>query len=484
MLRLMGSPKRLCDGVTRRDFLQAGGASLLGLGLADLAQATPTRSAPAKNVILLFLYGAVSQLDTLDPKPDAPEDIRGPFGTIATRLPGVRISELLPRTASMLDRVSVVRSMSHPYPIHGVAYAVTGVGHIDIPMELNRHDGRHWPYFGAVLDYLEDQAPRGGPRLAVPRTIHLPWTQSTRSAPHQRAGYLAGFLGARYNPVVLEFVGESANKPTYRPGDPHGGILPGGRFTIADTALAADLTLDRLNTRMRLLEQFDETRRYLDQTHAGRDLDRNRQLALSVTMSPRLRQALDLEREPAGVRERYGQHLFGQGTLQARRLIEAGARLVSVQWDEFGLSDGSWDTHEHQTPRLRDELCPGFDQSFTALLDDLEQRGMLDETLVVCMTEHGRTPQAERRGGSLDGRNHWSQCYSMMLAGAGIARGRIIGASDRHAAYPAERPISPKDILCTIYHLLGIDPHRMIPDRLGRPLPLVAEGEVVRELLR
>jgi hypothetical protein len=307
--------------------------------------------------------------------------------------------------------------------------------------------------------------------------------QSSRSSPHQRAGYLAGFLGARYNPVVLEFVGETANRPTYRSGDPHGGILPGGRFAIADTTLAPGMTLDRLNTRMRLLDQFDEARRHLDQTAIGADLDRNRQLALSVTASPRLRQALDLEREPIGLRERYGQHLFGQGALQARRLIEAGARLVSVQWDEFGLSDGSWDTHERQTTRLRDELCPGFDQTFTALLEDLAQRGLLDETLVVCMTEHGRTPQAERRGDSLDGRNHWSQCYSMMLAGAGIARGRIVGASDRHGAYPSERPVSPKDILCTIYHLLGIDPHRMIPDRLGRPLPLVAEGNVVRELL-
>src|ERR1019366_8040088 len=228
MLRVLGSPKRLCEGVTRRDFLQAGGASLLGLGLQELAQANPPQ-ATAKHVILLFLYGAVSQLDTFDPKPDAPQDIRGPFSTIATRIPGVRISELLPRTASMLDRVAVVRSMSHPYPIHGVAYALTGVGHIDIPMELNRHDGRHCPYFGSVLDYLDDHgaltpdpSPRGrGERMpAVPQTIHLPWMQSSRSAPHQRAGYLAGFLGARYNPVVLEFVGESANTATYRPSDP------------------------------------------------------------------------------------------------------------------------------------------------------------------------------------------------------------------------------------------------------------------------
>jgi uncharacterized protein (DUF1501 family) len=489
MLRVLGSPKRLCDGLTRRDLLQAGGVSLLGLGLGDLADAAAVPRVPAKHVILLFLYGAASQLDTFDPKPDAPQDIRGPFGTIATRLPGVRVCEHLPRLASMLDRVALVRSMSHPYPIHGVAYAVTGVDRIDIPMELNRHDLRHWPYFGCVLDYLEDNDSslprvRGGRGLpAVPRTIHLPWLQSTRSAPHQRAGYFGGFLGPRYNPVVAEFNGQTTGTATYRPDDPHGGIAPGARFEIAHTALAADLTLDRLNRRVSLMDQFDRQLRHLDEAASVASLNRSRQLALSVTTSPRLRHALDLGREPLRLRERYGMHLFGQSALQARRLIEAGARLVSVHWDEWGLSDGAWDTHEKQTVRLKDELCPGFDQAFTALLDDLEQRGMLDETLVVCMTEHGRTPLAERRGDSLDGRNHWSECYSMLLAGGGIARGRVVGASDARAAYPSERPVSPKDILCTIYHLLGIDPHRTIPDRLGRPIPLVAEGNVVRELL-
>lgn len=485
MLRVLGSSKRLCDGLTRRDLLQVGGVSLLGLELGDLVSAAPARPAPAKNVILLFLYGGVSQLDTFDPKPDAPEDIRGPFGTIATRLPGVRVSENLPRLASMLDRVAIVRSMSHPYPIHGVAYAVTGVDRIDIPMELNRHDIRHWPYFGSVLDYLDEQTEQGSrarPAPGIPRTLHLPWLQSSRSAPHQRAGYLGGFLGPRYNPIVAEFVGEATGVPTYRTNDPHGGIAPGARFEIAHTPLAAEMTLDRLNSRVRLVEQFDQQRRDLDESLAGTSLGRHRQLALSVTASPRLRQALALEREPVSLRERYGQHLFGQSVLQARRFIEAGARLVSVHWDEFGLSDGAWDTHEKQTVRLRDELCPGFDQTFTALMSDLEDRGLLDETLVVCMTEHGRTPQAERRGDSIDGRNHWSQCYSMLLAGAGVARGRIVGASDGRGAYPSERPVSPKDILCTMYHLLGIDPHRTIPDRLGRPMPLVAEGNPVAEL--
>jgi hypothetical protein len=482
MLRVLGSNKRLCDGITRRDLLQAGGISLLGLGLSDLgrASATPNR---AKHVIMLFCYGGMSQLDTLDPKPNAPEDIRGPFGTIPTSLPGVRISEHLPKIGANLHRVALVRTMSHPHPIHGVAYAVTGTDKIDIPMELNRHDSRHWPYFGSVLDYLDDQDHPGRPMPEVPRTLHLPWVQSSRSFPHQRAGLFAGFLGPRYNPVVAEFVGKATNTATYRPDDPYGGLDPSGRFEIANTAMASGLTLDRLSTRLSLLDQFDQQRRHLDESTSGAALSRSRQQALSVTTSPKLRQALDLDKEPDALRRQYGYHLFGQSALQARRLIEGGARLVSVFWDEFGPSCGAWDTHEKQTMRLKSELCPGLDQTFTALLDDLQQRGLLDETLVLCFTEHGRTPQAERRGDSVDGRGHWSECYSLMLAGAGVAPGRVVGTSDARAAYPADRPVSPKDVLHTIYHLLGVDAHRTIPDRLNRPYPLVAEGSVVRELL-
>ena len=351
-------------------------------------------------------------------------------------------------------------------------------------MELNRHDTRHWPYFGSVLDYLDDQDHPTRRLPEVPRTLHLPWVQSTRSAPHQRAGLFGGFLGPRYNPVVAEFVGPSAGAATYRPNDPYGGIDRRGRFEIADTSLGADLTLDRLHTRLSLMDQLDRQQRHLETTGAAvTSLDRNRQQALSVLTSPRLRQALNLQAEPEAVRQRYGYHLFGQSTLQARRLIENGARLVSVFWDEFGLSCGAWDTHEKQTARLKNELCPGFDQTIAALLDDLGQRGMLDETLVLCMTEHGRTPNAERRGASVDGRGHWSEVYSILLAGAGVAQGRVIGASDARAAFPADRPVSPKDILHTVYHLLGVDAERTIPDRLGRSLPLVAEGSVVREAL-
>ena len=491
MLRILGSHRRACDALSRRDMIQAGGASVLGLGLADLVRAAEDTSqaqalpgfGQAKNVILLFLYGGVSQLDTLDPKPDAPEDIRGPFSPVATSLGGVQISENLPRLATMMDRVSLVRSMSHPYPIHGVAFAATGVKHVDIPMELNRDDTRHWPYFGSVLDYLHDVDQPNAPQPAIPSTMHLPWVQSSRSAPHKRAGLFGGFLGPRYNPVVAEFVGEATNPNTYRANDPYGGIKPDCRFEVQGTGLPNGLTIDRVSVRDSLLDQFDVRRRDLDDSQIGSSLDRFRQLAMSVIASPRLREALDLSTEPATLRERYGHHLFGQSALLARRLVESGTRLVSVFWDEFAQSCGTWDTHEKQTPRLRDELCPGFDQAFTTLFDDLDDRGMLDETLVLCLTEHGRTPKAERRGNSADGRGHWSQAYSCLFAGAGIRQGNVIGKTDRDAAYVVDDPVSPNDVLHTIYHLLGVNSHRLIPDRLGRPLPLVADGEIVRELL-
>ncbi len=487
MLRMLGSAKRFCDGLTRRDLLHAGSLSVFGLGLNHLLASADSQpqagTARAQNVIMLFLYGGASQLDTFDPKPDAPDDIRGPFRTIPTTVPGVRLSEHLPRLAQRMHKVSLIRSMSHPHPIHGVAYAVTGIDRVDIPMELNRYDTRHWPFIGSVLDYLEDVEHPNHGLPPVPRVMHLPWVQSTRSHPHQRAGLFGGFLGPRYNPVVAEFTGRATNPNSYRPGDPYGGVASDCRFEILNTRLPDTITVDRLSRRLGLLEQMDAARRDLGENPQGEAWERSRQMALSVMTSPQLQAALDLGREPAPVRDRYGYHLFGQSTLLARRLIESGSRLVSVFWDEFGQSCGAWDTHERQTSRLSQELCPGFDQTFAALLDDLEQRGMLDDTLVLCFTEHGRTPNAERRNGLSDGRGHWSQAYSIMLAGAGIARGQVIGQSDCRAAHVAERPVNPKDILHTVYTLLGIDPHRMIPDRLGRPLPLVSEGEVVRELL-
>jgi Protein of unknown function (DUF1501) len=497
MLRIKGSPLRLCDGWTRRDMLHAGGLALGGLGLADLfrlqeaSAARPVAAAAphfgrAKSCILLYLYGSPSQLETFDPKPDAPLEVRGELRSIRSNVPGADVGELLPYTSRVMDRVTVLRSMTHPYPIHGAAYALTGVPAIDVPMELNPRDGRHFPFIGSVVEYLDQRDRRR--KTAVPGNVGLPWAFSTqRSGEVHRAGPYAAFLGSAYNPVWTSFDGKATgrmvktlNAETTDFAEPYIGITPDSRFRIGRED-AADLTLDRLDARRSLLEQFDAARRHLGEGDAGKSLDRQRARALDLIGSAAVRSALDLQREARPVRESYGMSLFGQGCLAARRLVEAGSRFVSVFWDEFGFAGSAWDTHWDHYNRMKKELCPGFDRGLAGLIADLDARGLLDETLVVCVSEHGRTPKISTAKGG--GRDHWSRAYSAILAGAGIARGKVIGKTDRIAGDVVDRPLSPKDILATTYHLLGIDPATTIEDRLGRPAELTPGGAVIREAL-
>lgn len=484
MLRILGSPKRLCDGLTRRDMLHAGASSLLGLSIADLASAEtsgvgkPRHFGKAKNVILLYLYGAMSQIDTLDPKPDSPAEVRGPFRTIATSVPGVRFSDQLPRLAQRMDRITVVRSMTHPVPIHNVANAVTGIRQTDVPMELNQRDPRHWPFFGSVFDYLEQAKGATASDPLIPRNVILPWRQSA-NAPDKRAGFFGGFLGARYDPTAIEFQGKGTREQSLVRFDPYCGIDLRDPFNFPSTSLRPEITVDRFRDRRSLLEQVSDGQRTLGRSASAQGFHELHQTALRLCDSRTLPGAMDLERESASLRSRYGDHLFGQSALLARRLVEAGSRIVTVLWDEFALNNSAWDTHNNLKRRLGNELCPGLDQAFSALLDDLEQRGLLDETLVLCLTEHGRTPLPE----GADGRNHWSGTYSIALAGAGVARGAVVGSSDGQGSFVKTRPVSPKDILRTTYHLLGVDSERIIPDRQNRPLPLVDGGSVVPEIL-
>ena len=497
MLRILGSTSRLCDGLSRRELLRAGGLSLLGLSTGKLLESESRAAAEsshgggfgrAKACILLYLYGAPSQLETYDPKLGAPVEIRGEFGAIDTAVPGVQICEHLPRLAGVLDRATVVRSMTHPYNIHSAAYALTGVPQVDIPMELNPYDSRHWPFIGSVLDYLER---RDRPDLVreVPGNVGLPFQFSSRCSEFARGGPYGGFLGQAYNPVWTEFEGKSTSVVNRWRGerdvpvdDPYLGISPGDRFVLSRAAqLPPEMTLDRLNRRHDLLTQFDGARRGFDRHTAIETQGRFQQMAFSLMTSPAIRAALDIQQEPTALREQYGMTLFGQATLAARRLIESGSRLVTVFWDEINTANSAWDTHFDHFSRLKDELLPGLDHAFSALVLDLEARGLLDTTLVACISEHGRTPQiTNSRGG---GREHWSRAYGGLFAGGGIKRGAVIGRTDKHGGDVVDRPVSPKDILATIYHLLGIDPATMLQDRLGRPLPLVAEGHVVREMV-
>ncbi len=495
MLCVLGSPKRLCHGPTRRDALWAGGLSLFGLTLPAFlrGQAAPGGQAPrlagrfgqAKSCILLYLYGSPSQIEFADQKPDAPVEVRGELGSIKSTLPGCDVCELLPHTAKVMHHVTVVRSLTHKYPIHGVAYATTGVPEIDIPMELNPHDPRHWPFVGSVVAYLEQHKKRGA--KAVPDNVALPWPfSSQRTGEVHRAGPYAAFLGSQYNPHFTQFRGKATakitktlNADTITFDEPYVGITADSTFTFGDAGLSADLTVDRLNGRKSLLEQFEDARRRRDR--AGGPTDRFREQAYALIGSDKVRQALDVTRESPKLRDRYGLTLFGQGCLAARRLVEAGSRFVTVFWDEFGLAGSGWDTHWEHYPRMKNELMPGFDRAFAGLISDLDDRGMLDETLVVVLSEHGRTPKITPGKGG--GRDHWSQAYSAVFAGGGVARGRVVGKTDKIGGTVVDRPVSPKDVLATVYHLLGYDPESTLTDRLGRPQALVPGGQVIGDIL-
>ncbi|HEX4607254.1 MAG TPA: DUF1501 domain-containing protein [Urbifossiella sp.] len=494
MLRILGSHKRFCDGLTRRDLLHIGALAPLGLTPPAWSPAAAANPAPtttggfgsAKRCVLLYLWGSPSQLDTFDPKPGAPAEVRGPLGSIPTSLPGVRVGEVLPRIAANLHRLTVVRSLGHQSPIHGAAFALTGTPTTDLPLEGKVRDPRHWPFMGAVVDHLAARADPTPP--PVPRNYWLPFPFGSKRGP-SRSGPYGGFLGPAYDPVWAEFRAtgtRSVTRDSGAPGsptplvaDPYLGIRPTDRF---DAGPADDtLTLDRIHGRGSLLDQLDAARRAADAGPAAAAFDRHRALARAVVTSGRLRDALDVQREPARVRERYGMTLFGQSCLVARRVLEAGGTFVTVCWDEYGLVNTGWDTHVHQTPRLKDELGPGFDAGLTALLDDLEARGMLADTAVVVLSEHGRTPRVQNVAGA--GRDHWARAYSAAFAGAGFARGRVVGRTDKVGGDVTEVPVSPKDVVATVCHVLGIGHGTEVHDRLGRPYPAAGPGQVRTELL-
>lgn len=493
MLRILGSRKRLCNGITRREAMIAGGLGLGGFTLAESAaiQAAPARPADrsfgkAKNVILLYLFGGPSQLETFDPKPDAAAEVRGPIRSIPSSLAGLRVAEHLPTLAKVMDRCTVVRSLTHPWNFHGMQWATTGIPEGSIPIEETQKHAQHQPFLGSVATYAWEQRFGPKPPGAVPDNVALPFLLSTRRPAAMYARPHAAGMGNAYDPLWTEFRGKATrsmvrwtNGPREEIFDPYLGITRESRFDIAPEAeMPPDMTLDRLHQRRSLLSQFDDARRTMDREPAVRNLDRQRGLAFSLVNSAKVGTALDLGREPMPLRESYGMTLFGQGALQARRLVEAGCRFVTVIWDEVGQLNAGWDTHVDSHNRLKNDLLPGLDLAYAALIRDLEDRGMLDDTLVLLMSEMGRTPKLQG-----DGRGHWGLAYTNVFAGAGVKRGAIVGKTDAIAGTVVERPLSAKDILATLYHLLGIDSHTMLRDRLNRPLPLVPYGDVVREML-
>lgn len=500
MFRVLGSTKRLCSGLSRRDVLRVGSLGFGALTLPQLLQQTEVRAEQsaisatfgrAKRVILLYLAGAASQLETFDPKPDAPVETRGEHDSIETVLPGVRVDEHLPKVAGIMDRITLIRSMTHTNNNHSNIFTLTGHAAVNFQSETQPFDPQHHPFFGSVLDYL---AHREFPQAAppeIPRNLALPFQFSKYNPLFRRAGPYGGFLGRGYDPVFTEFEGEAtrtvSRKGTFGQGsfeiqDPFLGVKEDVRFLISGTGRRPGLTLDRLNRRRSLLDQLEEQRRTFDRSKAAESLTRHQQMAWSLVASPRIREALDISREPMARRERYGMNLFGQAVLTGRRLLEAGGRVVSVFWDEYKIVNTAWDTHFNIFSRLGNELLPGLDSALSALVLDLEDRGMLEDTLVMCLTEHGRTPKVTERFGTV-GRDHWSSVYCNLLAGAGLQRGRVFGSSDKHGSFVGQDPVNPMDVLATMYHLVGIEAHTTVPDVQSRPVPLVADGRVLHEVL-
>jgi hypothetical protein len=483
MLTVLGNPRRTCDGLVRRELLQVAGAGLLGLSLPKMwaaESAAPPRNPRAKSVLFVFLYGGPSQLETFDLKPDAPSTIRGPFKPIASRTPDLRICEHLPKLAERSDKYCVIRTVNHPQNDHNGTHFIQ-TGHPLPPAErgadqVNATD-KDWPAFGSVISYLDQQQTRGMPRR-FPSYIYLPRLLG-HFAGYDINGQYAGWLGKAYNPMATRIAKRAADdNPFFR--DCTDDELD---FRLGGLEPLPGITLDRLATRQSLLSQLDDERRRIDQYAAAREFRGWQERAAHLLSSPEIAAAFDIRREKPALRDAYGRNLFGQSLLMGRRMIQAGARFVTVAWDLAVRGDvcGSWDMHSCLERVMKGHLLPGLDVGFSALLDDMHSRGLLDETLVFVAGEMGRTPTFKNRG-ARDGRDHWSYCFPALFAGAGIRGGITYGQSDKDAAYPVTHSVSPPDLAATIYQALGISPDLRIRDAQGRPVPLVENGRALAEL--
>ncbi len=444
----------------RRRLLQIGGLGCLGLNLARLFRADEARAAVPhapkriQSCILLFYYGGPSHLDTWDPKPDAPAEVRGQFRPIATRVPGVRVCEHLPRCARIMDRLAVVRSLHHPMRNHNAAAveALCGRSPLKGDLELLADDGNSFPCYGAVLSTL-----RPG-RRDVPGHVALPHVMTNVV---QLPGQAGGFLGAAANPFQ---VNRDPNDPAFR---------------VDELDLPADLPLARLEDRRSLLALVDAHGRRAERQARRRAMTVYQERAFNLLRSEKLRRAFDLAREDDRLRERYGRTKLGQSLLLARRLVEAGVRLVNVNDKVTNGQTANWDSHENNFGRLKNDLLPPADQAFSALVEDLDARGLLDSTLVIALAEFGRTPKINPSAG----RDHWPDCYSMVLAGSGVRGGLVYGSSDKIGAYPATDPVGTGDLAATLFWRFGLDPTTEIRDLTGRPYR-AADGEPVQRLFR
>ncbi|MEC9002961.1 MAG: DUF1501 domain-containing protein [Planctomycetota bacterium] len=445
-------------GVTRRELLQVGYSGLMGVGLpsvlghrqkaASAARLKGATSRTPKSVVIVFLTGAVSHHDTFDMKPDAPAEVRGQFKPTATSIPGLHVCEHLPKLAAQADKYAVVRSLSHKDNNHLMSthYVLTGEwqpgGFFD--KVASRDD---WPSYAAGLAY---QQPRTD---GIPTGVNLPTflTSGVLTWPGQHAG----LLGPKYDPWQIT---KDPNKDDFR---------------VDNLSLGTGLDVDRLSERRSLLGELNQQRERLADANVARRMTSELDLAYSILTTSKLSQAFELKRETDAMRDRYGRNTTGQSLLLARRLVEVGVPVVQVNVGRVQ----TWDNHSNIFPTLKDRLLPPLDQGVSALLEDLDASGLLDDTLVLMMGEFGRTPKINDKAG----RDHWGPCFYALFAGAGVQGGQVIGKSDKHASYPVTRPYSPNDLGATVYHLLGVPPDAEARDRFNRPIRL-NQGEIITPL--
>lgn len=473
MISIKGGRTRLCDGITRRDFVRVGAIGSMGLGLpqllqaeaqaAQIARAAGKSSKREKSCILFFLMGGQSQLDMWDMKPNAPEMIRGQFKPISTNVDGIQICEHMPDLAKRADRFAIIRSMTHFAKNHAPAcyYALSGTApkRDIVAFGLTADD---YPAFGSVASLLK---PATRP---VPSYVQLS-PALIGDGGIQMPGLHAGFLGAKYDPLKVIT-------------DPNV-----DSFEVEELSLPGEVSDRRLGDRRSLLKLVEDEFPLMAESKAVGRMDQFYQRAFNLVTSPDARRAFNIQAETPKMRERYGRNIYAQQLLLARRLVESGVRLVTIVWGgPINAPLDYWDTHQGNFPKQKDKLIPIFDQCYSALLDDLKDRGMIDDTLVIAMGEFGRTPrigQITANGGTdSTGRDHWPFCYSITLAGGGVQGGQVIGKSDDTTATFEERPVTPEDLTATLYHALGIDHHTHVRDQLNRPLPIVRNGEPVLEL--
>ncbi len=480
MISIPGRYGATCDGFSRREFLRLGGAGLVGLSLADVLRlqaqqsplAGPAAGLPkngwgrAKSVIILYLQGGPSHIDIWDPKPDAPSNIRGDFKPISTKVAGIQLSEVMPKLAQQIDKATLIRSMSY-----------TPVGLFNHTAAIYQIMTGYTPDRVSPSGQLEPPAPNDFPhlgsqiaRLRPPEVPMLPFVMLPRPLQESNVigkGGTAGFLGAAYDPYYF-----------YQD--------PAKEINLADLTLRPEVSRERLERRGKLLQRVNDAMPDMEKAVEKYALDSYYHKAFDLVSSGRARDAFDLAKEPEALRDRYGRHTFGQGCLLARRLVEAGTRVVQMNWPAVANGDptvDAWDTHAANFGPLRNLHCPKLDSGLSALLDDLDQRGLLKETLVVALGEFGRSPRlgvsTSGNTNSPDGRDHWPYCYTALVAGAGVSRGALYGKSDATASSPAESPVHPTQIVATIYHALGIDPHTMVMNHLNQPRELVQAEPVL-----